>query len=161
MEFEANTTILPPTRMVLKEFTDEYEIRLPDDYIDFLNTGNCGVPKKQVFKHKGNEFLIERFLSITDYNESFPETSHFDIRVVMAQIEDRLTDNEDLVGAEILPIAYLFAGDFVCLDFREDRNDPKIVLWDHNQSSPLSPYTEIISDNFTSFLNMLYEPKDD
>ena len=36
----------------------------------------------------------------------------YDISVVESQIGERLTDNEDLIVIEVLPIAELFAGDF-------------------------------------------------
>ncbi len=161
MKFEKNTTIPAPTSLELKDFNEEYEIELPNDYCNFLEIGNCGVPIKKVFNHKSNELLILRFLCVVDDNDLFPEICDFDIGVVMAQIEDRLTNDENKTGADILPIAYLFGGDFVCLDFRQDPVNPNIVYWDHNQSAPISPYTENITDNFTNFLNMLYEPKDD
>ena len=33
---------------------------------------------------------------------------------------ERLTSNEDLIGCELLPIAELFAGDYLCLDFTKN-----------------------------------------
>ena len=41
----------------------------------------------------------------------------------MSQLDERIIEDEDLIGVEILPIAVLFAGDFVCLDYRSNRNE--------------------------------------
>lgn len=55
----------------------------------------------------------------------------YDIDVTLTQIEDRLTDIEDLIGIDILPVAFLFAGDFVCLDYRDNRENPSVCVWNH------------------------------
>ncbi|MEI5907423.1 hypothetical protein WAK64_10175 [Bacillus spongiae] len=36
-------------------------------------------------------------------------------------------------------MAVLFAGDFLCLDYRESRNNPKVCEWDHEISAELEP----------------------
>ncbi|WP_243459708.1 SMI1/KNR4 family protein [Metabacillus bambusae] len=63
-----------------------------------------------------------------------------------------MTDIEDLIGADILPIAVLFAGDFVCLDFRDDREKPKVVIWNHEESAELKPITYFVANTFSEFI---------
>lgn len=80
---------------------------------------------------------------------------NYDIDVVFSQIGERLTDNEDLLGAEVLPIASVFGGDFVCLDFRTDKNNPSVCLWSHEESGDFKPVTYNVADNLTEFLKIL------
>ena len=67
-----------------------------------------------------NELLIERFLCLLEDPEDDDENGWYDIEVVLSDIDTRLTDDEDLTGINIIPFAVLFAGDFLCLDFREN-----------------------------------------
>jgi len=78
------------------------------------------------------------------------------MEVVLSQIDTRLTDDENLIGANVIPIAALFAGDFVCLDFRNSET-PSVVVWFHEESDELSPVTTKVAEDFTEFLNMLKE----
>lgn len=71
-------------------------------------------------------------------------------------IDERLIDDEDLIGVNIIPIAALFSGDFVCLDFRENKSSPNVCVWFHEESGVFSPSVEKISSNFTEFLNQLH-----
>lgn len=75
--------------------------------------------------------------------------------MIETQIGERLTDNEDLIGAEVIPIAFLFAGDYVCLDYRNNPKKPEICIWYHEQSEPFKPVTNKITDNFEQFIDML------
>ncbi|MDN8588354.1 SMI1/KNR4 family protein [Paenibacillus sp. 11B] len=64
---------------------------------------------------------------------------------------DRLTDNEDLVGMNVIPIAALFSGDFICLDYRE-KKEPVVVIWFHEESEVISPVTQKVAPNISAFL---------
>ncbi|MED4236703.1 hypothetical protein P4689_08980 [Priestia megaterium] len=68
---------------------------------------------------------MERFLCVLEDSESDHINGWYDVEVIIAQIGERLTDNEDSIGIDVIPIAALFAGDFLCLDFREARNRRK------------------------------------
>lgn len=65
------------------------------------------------------------------------------------------TDNEDLIGVEVLPIAELFAGDYVCLDYRKSREKPSICVWSHEESEDFAPVTYKVADTFSEFVEML------
>nr|WP_269431742.1 SMI1/KNR4 family protein [Bacillus sp. JCM 19034] len=54
-------------------------------------------------------------------------------------------------------MAVLFAGDFVCLDYRNNVEEPIVCVWNHEESSDLNPITYIVSNSFEEFLNMLTE----
>ena len=68
---------------------------------------------------------------------------------------DRLSDNPDLIGAKLLPIATLFAGDFVCLDFKKSKENPCICVWSHEESEEDVPVTYFVSNSFEEFVRIL------
>ncbi len=85
------------------------------------------------------------------------EMGMYDIDVNLTKLDARLITDEDLVGAELVPIAALFGGDFVCLDYYKDRENPQIAIWYNDESEDLDPSTNTIANSFQEFLNMLFE----
>lgn len=86
------------------------------------------------------------------------EEGYYDIGVVRTQLDERVVFDENVVGTELLPIAVLYAGDFVCLDYRHHRGgEPAVCVWDHEVSSELNPVTYRVSSSFEGFLGMLVE----
>lgn len=73
------------------------------------------------------------------------------------QLEGRIVFDEDNVGMQLIPIAALFGGDFVCLNYVEDSENPSICIWYHEESYELGPAIGFLANNFTEFLAMLYE----
>ncbi|WP_340013865.1 SMI1/KNR4 family protein [Paenibacillus sp. FSL K6-1318] len=78
----------------------------------------------------------------------------YDVEFIITQIGDRLTDNENLVGMNVIPIASLFSGDFICLDYRETA-EPNVVIGFHEESEEFSPLTQIVAKNLSEFFDML------
>ncbi len=131
----------------IQDVEGEIGISFPASFLDLMKKGNGGVPVEQYFDLKGNEKVVERFLSfVPNYKES--EIGCYDIEVVWSQIEGRLNDY-------LCPFAALFAGDFLCFDF-EGRDEPRIVLWDHEKSEEDSPVLFEVSKNLESFLSLLH-----
>lgn len=64
-------------------------------------------------------------------------------------------NNPDLVGDELIPIASFFAGDYVCLDFTDNRDEPSICVWNHENSGEFEPVTYKVANTFAEFLEML------
>lgn len=60
-----------------------------------------------------------------------------------------------MIGVEVLPIAELFAGDYVCLDYREDKENPFICVWSHEESGDFEPVTHKVANTFSEFVQML------
>ncbi|MBD9477438.1 SMI1/KNR4 family protein [Pseudoxanthomonas sp. PXM02] len=118
------------------------------DYVDFLEGANGGIPKRQYFFLKGNEKVVERFLSVVEDYKSDP-LGIYDIEVVWSQIEARLNDS-------LLPFASLFAGDFLCFDFSQG-SEPSVVLWDHENSEEDTPELTSVASSFLEFLDLLHE----
>lgn len=148
MKIEESSIILPlPTEVVIEIEESYWKVKLPVEYREFILKYNGGIPITNVFSCNTHEYVIERFLCILEDSEH-NELGMYDIDVVLAQIEDRLTDNEDLIGVDLLPIASLFGGDFLCLNFKNDKNDPTVGVWKHDESYELEP---MFFEGFASF----------
>lgn len=154
MEIEKDSIVFPlPTDELFQRKEKLWRVKLPTE---FLKVNNGGSPVNGNFYCNGHEYSIDRFLCLLETPRE-NQLGIYDIDVTLTQLEDRLTDNEDLIGADILPIAVLFAGDFVCLDFREDRTGPKVCVWNHEESGDLDPVTYFVSETFTDFLSKLHD----
>ncbi|EDN9305104.1 SMI1/KNR4 family protein [Listeria monocytogenes] len=155
MKIAKKTIILPlPTNELFERKEKFWRVRLPKDFVNFMKENNGGRPIDGVFKCNNHEHAIDRFLCFLKTPRD-NELGMYDIDVTLTQLEDRLTDNEDLIGVDILPIAVLFAGDFVCLDFRKDRNNPNVVVWNHEESAELEPVTYFVTNTFSDFVSMV------
>ena len=156
MKIKTDSVLPIPSDRRIRWFEESYRVTLPKDYKQFIKESNGAVPETNVFEYAGHEYLVERFLCLLDKPREENVYGWYDLTSVLTQLDERLIDDEDLIGMNIIPIAALFAGDFVCLDFRNIEN-PSIVIWLHEESDELSPVTKKVAENFTEFLNMLKE----
>lgn len=145
-----------PTDALLQEREVAWKVQLPDDYKNFIMRKNGFLPSKNSFSLKNRSFLIERFLCVLENTKDNP-LGVYDIDVVMSQLDERLFVHEDILGFELVPIAALFGGDFVCLNYVEDSENPRICIWYHEESYELDPAIEFVANNFTEFLDMLQD----
>ena len=155
MTIQDNTIVKPiPTDELLAEKERKWRLTLPTDYRNFVVNCNGGLPNERSFECNKHCYALTRFLCIL---ENFQNTQNgwYDISVVNSQIGERLTDNEDLIGVEVLPIAELFAGNYVCLDYRKNKEEPSVCVWDHEASEEFSPVTYHVADTFSEFIAML------
>ena len=144
-----------PTEALLQEREVAWKVRLPDDYKEFIKKENGVIPSKRYFHFRHNEKVIDRFLAILAVSGEKSEEA-YDIGVVSTQLEGRIVFDEDSVGMQLIPIAALFGGDFLCLNYVEDPEHPSIFIWYHEESYELEPAIEFVANNFTEFLAMLY-----
>lgn len=156
MKINNNSILVAPSDERIESFEEYCGVMLPQDFILFIKKFNGAVPLTNIFFHDGREYVVERFLCLLEEPQSDAVNGWYDIEVVISQIDTRLTDDEDLVGANIIPFAVLFAGDYVCLDLRDSAN-PSVLIWFHEESDDLYPVTEQIAPNISEFLNMLSE----
>lgn len=153
MRMDVNTIVVPlPGDDLLDAVERSFRVSFPESYRHFIKEHNGAVPITNMFSMNQQEYIIEKFLCILDDSESDPINGWYDIEVTITQIGDRLTDNEDLVGMNVVPIAALFSGDFICLDFRETE-EPTVVIWFHEESEEFSPVTQKVATNILEFLN--------
>ena len=144
-----------PTDALLHERVVAWKVRLPDDYKEFIKNENGLIPSKRYFHFGNNEKVIDRFLAILAISGEKAEEA-YDIGVVSTQLEGRIVFDEDYVGMQLIQIAVLFGGDFVCLNYIEDPENPSICIWYHEESYELEPAIEFLANNFTEFSAMLY-----
>ena len=143
-----------PTDALLQEREVAWRVKLPDDYKEFIKRKNSFRPSKNLFSLTNRSFLIERFLSILENTKDNP-LGMYDIDVVMSQLDERLFVHEDILGFELIPIVALYGGDFLCLNYLEDTENPSICIWYHEESYELEPAIELVAINFTEFLVMI------
>lgn len=145
-----------PTDALLQEREVAWKVRLPEDYKEFIKNENGFIPSKRYFHFGNNEKVIDRFLAILAISGEKPEEV-YDIGVVSTQLEGRIVFDEDYVGMQLIPIAALFGGDFVCLNYVKDSENPSICIWYHEESYELEPAIELVANNFAEFLDMLQD----
>lgn len=154
MEIKLTGSQEPPPEDEIQSFESAMRVVLPDDYKNFLRSANGGIPDRRVFLCEGTDRLIERFLPMLEDPNKDPVAGQYDIGVVMTQLEQRIAIDPDELGSKLIPIAYLFAGDFVCLDFRADSN-PSVVVWLHEESDDYAPATIPVAQSFSEFCEKL------
>ena len=145
-----------PTDALLQEREVAWKVQLPEDYKKFIKNENGLIPSKRYFHFGNNEKVIDRFLAILAISGEKPEEV-YDIGVVSTQLEGRIVFDEDYVGMQLIPIAALFGGGFLCLNYIEDPENPGICIWHHEESYELEPAIEFVADSFTEFLAMLQD----
>ncbi|KEO81833.1 SMI1/KNR4 family protein [Tumebacillus flagellatus] len=156
MKFLEESILPPPTDQRLKSFERACRVELPSEFHDLLKTYHGATPITNVFHGKGREFLIERLLCLLEDPASDETHGWYDIEVVLSQIDTRLTDDENLVGANVIPFASLFAGDFVCLDLR-NQGKQSVVVWLHEESEDFNPVFLNVAGSLSEFFSMLSE----
>ena len=157
MTQEDQSMIYPlPTNVLLQEREVAWRVKLPDDYKEFIKKENGVIPSKRYFHFENNEKVIDRFLAILAISGEKTEED-YDIGVVSTQLEGCIVFDEDNVGMQLIPIVALYGGDFLCLNYLEDTENPSICIWYHEESYELEPAIEFLANNFTEFLAMLYE----
>jgi len=149
------SSINAPSNQTIQNFETFYRVLLPQSFITFISAYNGAIPEKLIISANGQERLVEKFLCLLENPSDEPVEGQYDIGVVITQIEDRLTDDEDLIGANIIPFAAIFGGDFLCMDFRNNPENPNIILWDHNESDELDPVTYDVSVSFSDFFSAI------
>lgn len=133
-----------------------WRVKLPIEYRKMLLETNGGIPEKRQFMCGKQARLLVRFLCILK-DTGCDDYGCYDIDVILTQLEGRIVSDPELVGAEIIPIAELFAGDLACLDYRENKEIPSVCVWFHEESEEYEPVTYKVADSFDEFMDMLFE----
>lgn len=151
-----------PTDSQIEEFEEYCEVDLPKEYKDFLKKFNGGIPITNTFKFDENDYVVENFLCLLENPEEHEDYGIYDLQVIMSQLDERLCEededdeDEDDCSWSVIPIASLFGGDFICLDFRES-DIPIVAIWDHEESEEYAPVLNQIAENINQFFDMLIE----
>ncbi|MFM2479672.1 SMI1/KNR4 family protein [Celerinatantimonas sp. MCCC 1A17872] len=152
MSIIEQSILTSPSQERIKQFQTFHRIELPECFVHLMQRSNGAILQDEFIKCEEQDRVVERLLCILDCSSSNSETDQYEISVVIAQIEDRLTDDEDQLGTVIIPFAVLFGGDFICLDYRNNNKSPSIVLWDHEESEEFDPVTYHVMDSMEELL---------
>ena len=159
MKLKNETIAMPlPNQSLIEDFEDYYgPFVLPEDYKAFLKKYNGVVPETRVFNYHDYEYVVERFLCLLENYKDDYQNGPYEMRVIITQLDARLLEEEDeeQTGYKVIPIAVLFAGNFLCLDYRTG-DTPSIAIWFHEESDEYSPSLVKIADSFSEFIEMLY-----
>ncbi len=154
MEILEDTIVLPlPSDEVIEDQERLWRIKLPDDFKEFMQKYNGASIKETTF-FSVIEYRFTRFLCILEEVRD-REDGWSDISVIESMICTRLTDDRNLIGIEVLPFGELFNQDYICLDFRENPENPTVCLWVNDESGEFEPVIYFVADNFTAFTDML------
>jgi hypothetical protein len=155
MNVEPGSALPAPSEARVRWFEKAVRITFPEEFRDWLGTANGAVPRDRIFMQGDRERLIERFLPILDDPTSDEIQGQYDIAAVATQLDTRLSDGGDRIGLVLVPFAALFAGDFVCLDYRAGGPQPSVGVWDHELSDDFAPHVETVAPSFAEFLRQL------
>lgn len=128
----------------IKQFEQDYDITLPNQYVDFLLEYNGGFPQESNFKisNDGGESLVNKFYGIGDMKSNLGKV----FEVLEGEIpEDFISIANDPAGNEIL---LGINGEY----------QGKLYFWIHD----IEPEEDmdnmfILADSFVEFFNNLYE----
>ena len=148
-----NKNTYRPSEAIIHENEENWGVKLPEKFCQLLKAFNGGVPEKRNFPCGKRTRMIERFLCIMDNTDD--DYACYDIDVVLTQVEERIVSNPELVGYEIIPFAVLFAGDLLCLDYREAET-PSVCVWFHEESEEWNPVTEKVAESCSEFMDILF-----
>ena len=116
-------------------------MRFPTDYLECVRTNNGGRPKPFVVDIPGRkEAVCEKLLRLD--------------KAGMNTICDAAGAIRGQSTYALVPFAEDPFGNYFCFDYSESTS-PRVSFWDHEKEQLI-----VVSDSFSSFLTMLYEPKD-
>ncbi len=145
-----------PDDSYIQHVEQNLRVKFPEDYKEFLkHYGGCEIEGYGPFLADGHQWAIDRFLCLLKNSLDHP-LGEYDIEATWSMIDGRLGEDPDALGAEMVPITVLFAGDMVCLDYRHTKTNPPVVIWLHEQSEYLSPVTRPVANSFTEFLDLIH-----
>ncbi|MBH8596806.1 MULTISPECIES: SMI1/KNR4 family protein [unclassified Thermoactinomyces] len=129
----------------IRKVEKQLGIRFPSEYNDIILKYHPITVSPDVLYLPGVRDIV-----LTDFASFNPDAEHdLYILLIYEYIKDRLVDH-------VYPFVYEASGDCLCFDYRNEKEEPKIVLWDHEEAAidkekGLFP----ICDSFGEFLELL------
>ncbi|NEW00496.1 SMI1/KNR4 family protein [Bacillus megaterium] len=158
MRLVKESVIYPlPEEQDIAKIEASFRIQLPNAYKEFLKQYNgCTVINSTLLTIINKRCQIERFLGIIKNFSDHPY-GVYDIGCCETSLveQGRNVYDEDLIGSELIPIAKLAWGDYLCLNFHYDKNNPSVDFLDYEKSYECDPATSKVAENFQEILSML------
>ena len=140
----------------LSKFEKQLNIRLPQDYKDFMLKNNGGTPEKDwafnfvdLMTNTTTSSVIQSFFVI------YEEETHEDNDLRKSY---RILQEEGEIPVDILPIADDPGGNLICMCISE-KNYGRVFFGDHELEDPKTGYIlmNMIADSFSDFIDNCYE----
>ena len=141
----------------ITDIENDYCIKLPNAYIEFILTHNGATLVNDVFDYDDPNYKDEKNADALAFINV--EKIKYRIKNIKSgedsdwPIEYRFEDG-------LIPFGENGGGDYICFDYRKDKrtDNPPIVIWNHDMG--LKHRVVFIANNFEEFINMLHEPED-
>ncbi|MGG3580939.1 SMI1/KNR4 family protein [Priestia megaterium] len=146
-----------PQDQDIAELEASFRVQLSNEYKTFLKRYNaCEIIDSTPLTIVNKRCQIERLLGIIKNLSEHPY-GMYDIGCCETSLGEQGQNfyYEDLIGSELIPIAKLAWGDYLCLNFHYDKNNPPVYFLDYEESYECDSATSRIADTFQSFLSML------
>lgn len=158
IEIVPGSAIPPPTNDRLEKLQSDFGQRFPAAYVSFLQRLNGAKLRPNEVVGAGRPFVIERFLPVLDDFQSDKDNGWADMSVVVAQLDARIFTDPDTARLDLVPIAALFAGDFLVLDYRTNPQNPSVGVWDHEASEDFEPVVSPVAADFAGLEELIGQP---
>jgi SMI1-KNR4 cell-wall len=152
--FADEPSLPPPPEVRIERLEASFERPLPPSYIAFIKAHNGAKLANPELPAAFGGRVIERFLPIVS-DPAIDADGWADVAVVATQLDSRLAPSVDTRGFALVPIAALFGGDFLVLDYRNSADQPAVSVWYHDTSDDFAPDVRVIADSFENFLELL------
>ncbi|PGZ98486.1 1,3-beta-glucan synthase regulator [Bacillus pseudomycoides] len=101
----------------VKNVEQELGIKFPLDYIECVMKNNGAHVSPEVFEVEGKRRVFGTLLTYDmDDDENIIEV---------------FNDYKDTLPAELVPFAFDPAGNLICFDYKNNKNNPVVVFWEH------------------------------
>jgi hypothetical protein len=139
----------PPANSTdVKKVEEILGVKLPADYVKCAMRNHGGQPTPDCLIVDGDERVFNSLFALSN-----PEGED-DVETLLEAYElvrDRLPD-------KVIPFGDDPAGNLFCFDYRRG-SAPTIAFWDHEVAAEAPDKSlTYIEENFTKFINMLYDP---
>lgn len=130
-------------REAIAKIETYFDILLPNDYIECALVNHGGSPDRNIFEREGHgDDVLNALLSLNSQEKRYIVNVYHNVR-------DRLLD-------KIIPFADTPFGDLVCFDYRNGKENPTVVFWDHEVAyQDKEKGISYICDTFCEFLSRL------
>lgn len=121
----------------LEDIEKRLNVRLPEKYKNLFLSDFREIENKRKIYIEADIFCIERFLSAFD-------------------IYNLLEEDYEFFGYDLIPIAEAEFGDYICLYYDVDRENPSIVYWDYEFAlADSKDQIKLLYANINEFINNL------
>ncbi|MEB4759321.1 SMI1/KNR4 family protein [Chryseobacterium indologenes] len=122
----------------ISEVENIFGIKFPEDY------------KKIVLEHNGAMPTPNTIDTFREKGKAFGEVLNFNLDAD-ENIISLYEEMKNKLPTDVFPITMDPGGNFLCFDYRENKNNPKVLRWDHEQKFIIQDKELVIEDHENEF----------